>query len=775
MDSDQVDDSQLMIKLNEKWFKQKILTNQTDTTKRLPRDKELALKREAEQLLATDTAAYKKSLNSGMRKSEFDWIWNVLKTGALADKLSANSLLNQDSAVHNLSSLRTMLQLCQSKGKREFLLASEHLKELLIADVMPPFKLRHFGELVSSMPHNPTDRSVHLILSYYEDQLKFLYKDFIDTIERMSHDAVIATKNKAIYMMYELLSNRPEQEQLLLSHLANKLGDPCPKAAAHALHLLDKLVTSDHPAMKEVVVQEVERVLFRANIKERAQYRCLCLFQGLRLSLADQSLANRLMEIYFSFFTKCIRAGDVNNKTMSVILSGVTRALPFSSMGKAAVRKHMDTFYRLVHVVNTGIAIQVFVLMLQVVSSPSNRNKKQNSSSISDDSGKGSEQLIDRFLSSLYRFLLKQDLFESSSRMPVFFNLLFRALKFDEHTCRTFAFVKRLLQVSLFVCVLVTFSFTVFFCCHIYQVSCNSTPPIAAAVMYLVSELLKNKKALFQVFHAEQSRVMESAADESPADKKDRRKRKQRKMRTPEKQAEPVSVCESGASEAGYQVNARNPLFAHSEKTSAWEMRFLTHHYHPSVSSFAESVTARKFVDYDGDPLNDFSLKHFLDRFVHKKPKEREHEKEADDNDSVNSEEFEQILRKSERNLQGDDDDVEWEDLSDDEWRNHSNGEDHDEEDGETDDELFDDDDDEMGDLFDSDDDLSDGGFSDAFGSDDDNQIGDADSLFAPAEDVEQDEDGNFVIREKIGADKFQTKRRKAGAKVPSKKRLKRN
>lgn len=442
MAAEQIDDRKLVIQLNEKWFKQKILTNPTDI-KRLSRDKELELKREAEQLLASDTAVYRKSLDKGMRKSEFDWIWNVLKTGALADKLSANSLLNQDSAVHNLSSLRTMVQLCQSKGKREFLLASEHLKELLIADIMPPFKLRNFSELITSLPANPKDRSVHLILSYYEDQLKFLYKDFIDTIERNSHDAVIATKNKAIYMMYELLSNKPEQEQLLLSHLANKLGDPCPKAAAHALHLLNKLVTSDHPAMKEVVVKEVERVLFRANIKERAQYRCLCLFQGLHLSLADQSLANRLMELYFSFFTKCIRTGDVNNKTMSVILSGVTRALPYSSMGKAAVKKHMDTFYKLVHVVNTGIAIQVFVLVLQVVSSPSNRKKHS-----SDDSG-SSEKLIDRFLSSLYRFLLKQDLFESSSRMPMFFNLLFRALKFDDQTCRTFAFVKRLLQVRL--------------------------------------------------------------------------------------------------------------------------------------------------------------------------------------------------------------------------------------------------------------------------------------------------------------------------------------
>lgn len=259
----------------------------------------------------------------------------------------------------------------------------------------------------------------------------------------------------------------------------------------------------------------------------------------------------------------------------------------------------------------------------------------------------------------------------------------------------------------------------------------------------------------------------ESLSPHSPAHKKDGKKKKQR-VRASQKQAEPVAVDDSGASEAEYQVNGRNPLFAHSEKTSAWEMRFLTCHYHPSVCSFAESVTARKFVDYDGDPLHDFSLKHFLDRFVHKKPKEREQEKDVEDNDSVNSEEFEQILRKNERNLQGDDDDVEWEDLSD-----LSDDHEHDDGDGETDDELFDDDD-EMGDLFDSDDDLSDGGFSDAFGSDDEENMK-SDSLFAPAEDVDEDEDGNFVIRKEIQTGKSQTKRRKMGAKPPIEKRLKRN
>lgn len=259
-------------------------------------------------------------------------------------------------------------------------------------------------------------------------------------------------------------------------------------------------------------------------------------------------------------------------------------------------------------------------------------------------------------------------------------------------------------------------------------------------------------------------------ADESPQSPGGMKGRKRKEpvehvhrvMRGSGETSQAAALKESGTSDgdAEYQVNARNPIFAKSEKTSSWEMRFLAHHYHPSVCSFADSVTTRKFVEYDGDPLHDFSLKHFLDRFVRKKPK-ADKEKEDDDNDSVNSDEFEEILRKSEKNLQGDDDDVEWDDLTDEEL--------------DQDEDLFDDDDDDddIEDLFDSDDDLSEGDFDDEF-DEEDHELRGTDSLFAPAEEVDQDEDGNFVIRKKEISGK-KMKRGKNKADLPIGKRLKRS
>jgi hypothetical protein len=52
------------------------------------------------------------------------------------------------------------------------------------------------------------------------------------------------------------------QEQRLLNILVNKLGDPQRKVASKSGYLLSRLLVT-HPAMKGVVVREVERFVFR--------------------------------------------------------------------------------------------------------------------------------------------------------------------------------------------------------------------------------------------------------------------------------------------------------------------------------------------------------------------------------------------------------------------------------------------------------------------------------------------------------------------------------
>lgn len=89
-------------------------------------------------------------------------------------------------------------------------------------------------------------------------------------------------------MLQRLLTQRPEQEKRLLELIVDKLGDPDSNVAAKTLHLLNQLRKSftfftilfqifrlisveKHPGMKTVLVNEIERLLFRQNIRQSAQ------------------------------------------------------------------------------------------------------------------------------------------------------------------------------------------------------------------------------------------------------------------------------------------------------------------------------------------------------------------------------------------------------------------------------------------------------------------------------------------------------------------------
>lgn len=70
-----------------------------------------------------------------------------------------------------------------------------------------------------------------------------------------------------------------------------------------------------------------------------------------------------------------------------------------------------------------------------------------------------------------------------------------------------------------------------------------------------------------------------------------------------------------------YDPNQRNPLYAGAECSITWELQMLANHYHPSVCLFARSLLDGRSIEYDGDPLQDFTLIRFLDRFVFRNPK----------------------------------------------------------------------------------------------------------------------------------------------------------
>ncbi|KAK3542423.1 hypothetical protein QTP86_025911 [Hemibagrus guttatus] len=153
-----------------------------------------------------------------------------------------------------------------------------------------------------------------------------------------------------------------------------------------------------------------------------------------------------------------------------------------------------------------------------------------------------------------------------SSRQSMFLNLLYKSLKADIVLRRVKAFVKRLLQVS-----------------------CEQSPTFACGALFLVSG-----------GHESQT------WPEAPPTRR------------------------GGKDLEVYDSMHRNPLYCGANHSTLWELQKLADHYHPSVALFAKTILQGGHIQYSGDPLQDFTLIRFLDRFVFRNPKQTKGKQNTD-------------------------------------------------------------------------------------------------------------------------------------------------
>ncbi|XP_023220964.1 CCAAT/enhancer-binding protein zeta-like [Centruroides sculpturatus] len=271
---------------------------------------------------------------------------------------------------------------------------------------------------------------------------------------------------------------------------------------------------------------------------------------------------------------------------MSALLTGVNRAFPFVKDDKLVLIEQMDTLYQIVHLVSFNISIQALMLLFQVHGLD--------------------ETLSDRFYVVLYKKLLDPGL-SHSTRQTMFLNLIYRALKRDHIEQRVKAFVKRLFQV-----------------CE-YQ-----APGLVCGTLILVSQLLKEHPNLLNSNNISIASSDDGEDDDSYEHYEDvsenEERTKESNFKSNSKQNSSwlhrnnLQVHGCTASKL-YNPNHRNPLYAGAEYSIPWELTLLTKHFHPSVSVFSQQVLKGKCIEYDGDPLHDFTLIKFLDKFVYRNPK----------------------------------------------------------------------------------------------------------------------------------------------------------
>nr|XP_056709327.1 CCAAT/enhancer-binding protein zeta [Euleptes europaea] len=583
----------LLIKPGGKWYDLEY-TNEFSAE---PQDHSLVFKYKAlaEKLYQQEADLYK-SKKDMQKRSSSAWMKTVVSSGTLADRMAAMTLLTQDAAVHSLHFIETLVNMIKKKGsRRQSLMAMDTFKELLMTHLLPDnrklrtFSQHPFGTLEKISSGNKDSRDRRLILWYFEHHLKHWVAEFVQVLEALSHDPLTATKARALAVAHELLCNKVEEEKAFLVQLVNKLGDPQNKVATKASYLLETLLHK-HPNMKGVVCNEVERLLYRSNISPKAQYYAVCFLNQLVLSHEESELANKLIALYFSFFGSCVKKKDVESKMLSALLTGVNRAYPYAQTSDEKVKEQMDTLFKVLHVVNFNTSIQALMLLFQVMDS--------------------NQTISDRYYTALYKKLLDPGL-TLCAKQSMFLNLLYKSLKADIILRRVKAFIKRLLQVT-----------------------CSQMPPFTCGTLYLVSELLKIRPGLWVQLqdHVESD-------DEEHFHDLEETEEEEAKLINVEKgnkrTAESVKLHDSGSRASwvhhqnlsggknldGYDPLHRNPLYCGADRTSFWELKKLSEHFHPSVALFAKTILEGNSIEYSGDPLQDFTLMRFLDRFVYRNPK----------------------------------------------------------------------------------------------------------------------------------------------------------
>ncbi|KAK6297255.1 hypothetical protein J4Q44_G00318380 [Coregonus suidteri] len=583
----------LLIKPGGKWFDMEYTAEGTSNPQdesHVSQYKALAIK-----LFEAETGLYKSKKNM-QKGANSAWMKNVVSAGTLADRMAAMTVLIQDAPVQSIEHVENLVSMVKKKGsRRQGLMALDTLRELFMSDLLPvnrklrTFAQHPFDKLEQKASGNKDARDRRLILWYFEHLLKHHVAEFVVALDDLAHDTVAATKAKSLATAHELLLNRPEQERALLIQVVNKLGDPEYKTAAKASYLLETLLHK-HPNMKAVVCSEVERLMFRPNINLKAQYYAVCFLNQVLLSHDEAELASKLISIYFSFFRACIKKKDVESKMLSALLSGVNRAYPYAKAGDEKVKEQLDTLFKVVHLAKFNTAVQALMLLFQVMDS---------------------QQIIsDRYYVALYRKLMDPGL-SLCSRQSMFLNLLYKSLKADIVLRRVKGFVKRLLQVS-----------------------CEQNPTFACGALFLVSEVMKAKPGLKMLLQeggdGEEENFKDLKEEEDDEERfvdADKVEEGQREIK-PEHPKPTASSwvhhqnIEGGKSMETYDPLHRNPLFCGADHTTLWELQRLSAHFHPSVSLFAKTILQGEFINYTGDPLQDFTLSKFLDRFVFRNPKQ---------------------------------------------------------------------------------------------------------------------------------------------------------
>eukprot|EP01012_Entosiphon_sulcatum_P016585 TRINITY_DN2150_c0_g1_i1.p1 TRINITY_DN2150_c0_g1~~TRINITY_DN2150_c0_g1_i1.p1 ORF type:complete len:730 (+),score=124.68 TRINITY_DN2150_c0_g1_i1:121-2190(+) len=492
----------------------------------------------------------------------------IAEKGSLSQRVSALvvQLAAPGQFVYRLEQLEQLTNIAKEKSRRSQEAAGAALRDLYLGGAIPrDRKLLNFMEQsFARLPEVGTpERSLVLSYWYLEHFVKKYYGELVDIIRQGAmQDGLPIHRKFFINLAVTLLKAIPEQEIQLLEIMVNKLGDTTRHLAVLAFHLLARLLP-EHPVMQEAIVREVEHLIFQKNRSTpNGTYFGVLLLGKVRVSQHNQKLVKHLMKIYFDLFELLIKKGDVESAAMRPLLQGLRIVLWKSpdSQRLEAIRTHQAELFTLAASATFVCRVLALSLLFYAVECKD-------------------EALTTRFYNSLYRLLAApQDEMPSTKHgLTVFFTLVFKAIRATTDNETVCGLIHRLVQG-----------------CCLY----NSKPGLPAAALVMLKEVASTNPVVARLATTAYADLRSMAIKERDA----------------AGNTDPRRTDE-------YTPGVRTVSCSGGTFEPLWTLGPLMNHFHPAVVELATCVAQDAPVRAASDPLESFTVGHFLDSFVDEKPK----------------------------------------------------------------------------------------------------------------------------------------------------------
>ena len=548
------------------------------------------LYQKAKNIYETKTSSFdldKIDYNQKVNK-EKRWTHDILQKGTFDDKISALLLYIRENPKMTLKYLEILIKLSENKNRRKNDAVTIGLKDLFLESILQGKKYISFNNKYKNIMNDKIEED-ELFNSYYEDKIHHLYLRFVNLLEEsINSESIINIKKKNMEYLSEMLIKQPESEEKILQDIVNKLGDTSTEISNYTIKLLNK-IQEIHMNMSNIIFKYVT-IFYTMNDKNESKLNALNYLVQMEIPNINKKIfLEESINFFFGLFNQISTENENNNnkenekklrieknkkkqkKIKKIILENKNKDAINDKLLSLIVKrinilfKYIKNQKNQMEKINEIIESKISILF-KLSHSKSLKLSIEILKLLFGIITTQDQNFVSRYYKSLYELISSKSL-SSSKYVKEALKLILMSLMFDNNNNRISSFIKRLLEMCLI-----------------------SEPPFIICNLIIISQVIRNKNKLWKMMEREQSGV-----------------------------------------KLFYDSTKRDPQFAQGEYSFLNELYLLEKHYHPSVQRMAKFILDnynKDIISYNGDPLLDFSLTNFLEKFMLKNPKIKKEKKE---------------------------------------------------------------------------------------------------------------------------------------------------